>query len=164
MSDTKHPKTEGILRDFMSESENPYRFMTNDVPPAHQLDRARSALITETAAKLQSDGYHTFDELYHYRALYNAAFFNSERNFGQHKSLRHADGKYCFDAEGEWFIIIMNLPTGQISNHYHKDYWDMFNIPEKFRADKWDGHTPQQAADRLEAYLRSTGASTGVEK
>lgn len=24
-----------------------------------------------------SDGFHTFDELYHYRMLYNAAFFNS---------------------------------------------------------------------------------------
>jgi hypothetical protein len=23
-----------------------------------------------------SDGFHTFDELYHYRMLYNAAFFN----------------------------------------------------------------------------------------
>lgn len=24
-----------------------------------------------------SDGFHSFDELYHYRMLYNAAFFNS---------------------------------------------------------------------------------------
>ena len=29
----------------------------------------------------------------------------------------------------------------------------MFQIPEKEVADKWDGHTPQKAADRLHKYL-----------
>lgn len=39
-----------------------------------------------------SDGFHTFDELYHYRMLYNAAFFNSlEGKYEVHKSYRHAD-------------------------------------------------------------------------
>lgn len=36
-----------------------------------------------------SDGFHTFDELYHYRMLYNAAFFNSlEGKYEVHKSYR----------------------------------------------------------------------------
>lgn len=40
-----------------------------------------------------SDGFHSFDELYHYRMLYNAAFFNSlEGKYEAHKSYRHADG------------------------------------------------------------------------
>lgn len=41
-----------------------------------------------------SDGFHSFDELYHYRMLYNAAFFNSlEGKYEVHKSYRHADGE-----------------------------------------------------------------------
>lgn len=103
-----------------------------------------------------SDGYHTFDELYHYRALYNAAFFNEYYvNYGKVlKSRKHSDGKFCFDADGEWFIVMVELPTGQISNHYHADYWDLFQVEEQETADEWDGHTPQQAAERLEAFLR----------
>lgn len=47
-----------------------------------------------------SDGFHTFDELYHYRMLYNAAFFNSlEGKYEVHKSYRHADGELCFGGE-----------------------------------------------------------------
>ena len=103
-----------------------------------------------------SDGYHTFKELYHFRALYNAAFFNEYYvNYGKViKSRKHSDGKFCFDADGEWFIVMVQLPTGQISNHYHADYWDLFQVEEQEIADEWDGHTPQQAAERLEKYLR----------
>lgn len=113
-----------------------------------------STVQTKTDVGEISDGYHTFNELYHYRALYNAAWLNSERNFGQHKSRKHSDGKFCFDADGEWFIVMVNLPTGQVSNHYHADYWDLFEIPEHETADEWDGHTPKEAAERLEKYLR----------
>jgi len=119
-----------------------------------------------------SDGYHTFNELYNYRMLYNAAFFNSLANYDSwadgsweveydvHKSKRHNDGEECFG--GGWFIVMAELPTGQISNHYEMKYWNLFNIPEKVVANKWDGHTPQQAAERLEDYLRTAGE--GLEK
>lgn len=44
-----------------------------------------------------SDGFHSFDELYHYRMLYNAAFFNSlEGKYEVHKSYRHADGELIY--------------------------------------------------------------------
>ena len=57
-----------------------------------------------------SDGFHSFDELYHYRMLYNAAFFNSlEGKYEVHKSYRHADGELCFG--GGWFIVMAYLPT-----------------------------------------------------
>ena len=98
-----------------------------------------------------SDGYHTFNELYYYRMLYNAAFFNMLPKEWVHKSKRHNDGEECFG--GGWFIVMANLPTGQISNHYELKDWDLFQIPEKEVADKWDGHTPQEAADRLHKYL-----------
>lgn len=98
-----------------------------------------------------SDGYHTFNELYRYRMLYNAAFFNLLPKDIVHKSKRHHDGEECFG--GGWFIVMANLPTGQISNHYELKDWDLFQIPEQEVADEWDGHTPQEAADRLHEYL-----------
>ena len=99
-----------------------------------------------------SDGYHTFNELYYYRMLYNAAFFNLLPKEWVHKSKRHHTGEECFG--GGWFIVMANLPTGQISNHYELKDWDLFQVPEKEFADEWDGHTPQEAAERLHRYLQ----------
>ena len=101
-----------------------------------------------------SDGYHTFDELYEYRLLYNAAFFNelASNNLGNvHKSKKHSDGSDCFG--GGWFIVIAQLPTGQISNHYETKDWDLFKCEERERGEVWDGHTPKDVANRLRAYL-----------
>lgn len=99
-----------------------------------------------------SDDYHTFNELYYYRMLYNAAFFNLLPKALVHKSKRHHSGEECFG--GGWFIVMANLPTGQVSNHYELKDWDLFKIPEKEFADEWDGHTPQEAAERLHKYLQ----------
>ena len=98
-----------------------------------------------------SDGYHTFNELYYYRMLYNAAFFNLLPKEWVHKSKKHHDGEECFG--GGWFIVMAQLPTGQISNHYELKDWDLFHVPEKEVADEWDGHSPQEAAERLHKYL-----------
>lgn len=102
-----------------------------------------------------SDGYHTFKELYDYRMIYNALWFNelalSHPEYDVHKSWKHSDGENCFG--GGWFIVIAELPTGQISNHYEAQYWDMFKIPEKEIANKWDGHTPKQAYERMINYV-----------
>lgn len=95
-----------------------------------------------------SDGYHTFEELYTFRMLYNAAMFNLlPRHIRVIKSKRHNDGEECFG--GSWFIVQAKLPTGQISNHYEMKYWDLFKIPEVEIADPWDGHTPQDVIKRL---------------
>lgn len=108
-----------------------------------------------------SDGYHTFDELYEFRMLYNASLFNewwrkdSLLSVGTHhgvcKSLRHSDGKLAFG--GGWFVVTAQLPTGQITNHYESKHWDLFKIPEAETAPEWDGHTPQDVAKRLREYL-----------
>lgn len=105
-----------------------------------------------------SDGYHTFGELYEYRKLYNAAFFNelARRNlYNVHKSTKHSDGKDCFD--GGWFIVMADLPTGQVSNHYEIKDWDLFDCQARETAEPWDGHTPKEAAERIEKYLKSNG-------
>ena len=101
-------------------------------------------------AEEASDGYHTFAELYEYRMLYNALSANSmpERSI---KSWRNSDGELCFG--GGWFVVFIDLPTGQISNHYEAKDWDLFHIPEAETAPVWDGHTPQQAAERLRLTL-----------
>lgn len=107
-----------------------------------------------------SDGYHTFAELYDFRMLYNAAFFNTlaewqeaegDQGYNLHKSWRHSDGELCFG--GGWFVVVAQLPTGQITNHYEKQHWDMFNILEKKKAAKYDGHTPDDVLDRLQRFL-----------
>ena len=109
-----------------------------------------------------SDGYHTFNELYYYRMLYNAAFFNLLPKEWVHKSKRHHTGEECFG--GGWFIVMANLPTGQISNHYELKDWDLFKVPEKEFADEWDGHTPQEAAERLHKYLQQEQPEVDLEK
>jgi hypothetical protein len=105
-----------------------------------------------------SDGYHSFKELYEFRKLYNAAFFNMlwksrDPSFGVHKSLRHNNGGRCFG--GGWFIVMAYLNGRQISNHYEMKDWDLFRIPEQDRADEWDGHSAEDVATRLHEFLRS---------
>lgn len=118
---------------------------------------------TKTLEKLEdnedkgniSDGYHTFNELYEYRLLYNASMFNELAKQGLydvHKSKKHSDGTIPFDDEN-WFIVQAELPTGQISNHYEMKDWDLFKIPEKEKANPYDGHTPQDVAKRLRDFL-----------
>ena len=108
-----------------------------------------------------SDGYHTFNELYEYRMLYNAHATHGWLAAGIPvvKSLRHSDGELCF--EGGWFIVTAQLPTGQVSNHYEAKHWNLFDVPEMETAPEWDGHTPADAADRLRgALLRGNNSRT----
>ena len=114
--------------------------------------------MTENNTKVDmgevSDGYHTFNELYEYRMLYNAALFNEFAKQGLydvHKSRKHSDGGYPF-GDSNWFIVMAELPTGQISNHYEMKDWDKFQIPEKPVANKWDEHSPKDVADRLTSF------------
>lgn len=97
-----------------------------------------------------SDGYHTFNELYEFRKVYNAVLFNEwsrQSKYNIHKSIKHDDGELCFG--GGWFIVMATLPTGQISNHYELKDWDLFECEARDRADKWDGHTAQDVVKRL---------------
>ena len=93
-----------------------------------------------------SDGYHTFNELYDFRREYNAALVNSGV-WKAHKSYRHHDGELCFG--GGWFIVMIETPFGQISNHYENKYWNEFHCEEKEFADEWDGHTEKDVIARL---------------
>lgn len=100
-----------------------------------------------------SDGYHTFNELYEFRKMYNAALFNEWARQGKyhiHKSKRHHDGEPCFG--GGWFIVVANLPTGQISNHYKLEDWELFQcLATETAMYEYDGHTGADVLERLRA-------------
>ena len=81
-----------------------------------------------------SDGYHTFNEFYYYRMLYNAAFFNKLAHYDNiadgswkveydvHKSKKHSDGEDCFG--GGWFIVMaeaikLKKPKYYFCGHIH---------------------------------------------
>ncbi|GAA1298297.1 MULTISPECIES: WDGH domain-containing protein [Micrococcales] len=100
-----------------------------------------------------SDGVHTHNELYDYRMLYNAHAANGWHAAGIPvvKSWRHSDGELCFG--GGWFVVVATLSTGQISNHYGRDAWGLFQIPEAEVPPKYDGHTPAEVVDRLRRAL-----------
>lgn len=109
-----------------------------------------SDILTDEA----TDGFHSLKELYEFRKLYNAALFNewaAQGKYDIHKSTRHHDGEECFG--GGWFIVVAQLPTGQISNHYELKDWDLFQCVEWCHAAEWDGHTAQDVRDRLITWL-----------
>ena len=126
-----------------------------------------------------SDGYHTYDELYEFRKMYNAVLFN-EWAINYYEVLKDYEGidvetlhfeiqnflniiepKYNVhkswkhhDGElcfgGGWFIVSAMLPTGLISNHYKVEDWDLFKVPEVEKAlYEFDGHTSQDVLHRL---------------
>ena len=92
-----------------------------------------------------SDGYHTFNELYHHRAVLFSVIVKAfpERAW---KARQHHDGTMY----SGMFIVGIDTPEGQASYHYDIDpYWDMFECRELERAPEWDGHTPAQAIERI---------------
>ena len=92
-----------------------------------------------------SDGYHTFNELYHHRAILFSVICNAMPDKAW-KSKLHDTGD-MFDG---MFIVGIETPEGQATYHYDIDpHWDMFKVKELEKAPKWDGHTPQIAIDRI---------------
>lgn len=98
-----------------------------------------------------SDGYHTFGELYDHRRALVAALMRSHPGISWRSKEHHPDDNPMF--EGGYFIVGMDLPSGQISYHYKLHHWDKFTgIKELDHAPKWDGHTPALTVDRLERF------------
>lgn len=92
-----------------------------------------------------SDGYHTFNELYHHRAVLFSVIVANLHGIAW-KSKLHHDGT-MYDG---MFIVGIDTPWGQASYHYDVDpYWDMFWCMELERAPEWDGHTPADAIERI---------------
>ena len=102
-----------------------------------------------------SDGFHTFGQLYAFRAALTALLFNTwarEGRYDVHKSRRHSDGSIPF-GDPDWFIVVATPPTGQVSFHYRMAEWDRFTCPERERPAPWDDHDAAQALARLSALI-----------
>jgi len=95
-----------------------------------------------------SDGYHTFNQLYYQRCILFASLvrLNKDKSW---KSFKHSDGKYCFDSNGEWFIVGIDTPIGSYTYHYEKKYWDLFECQELECGKEWDGHTEEDVTRLL---------------
>jgi len=65
-----------------------------------------------------SDGYHTFDELYHHRTMLFASLVTVFRQRAW-KSRKHADGT-MFD---DYFIVGLTTDAGEATYHCHDKYW-----------------------------------------
>ena len=110
-------------------------------------DRLADLIEPEKVTGETSDGYHTFDELYDHRAKLFSVIVRDHRELAW-KSRVHHDGT-MYD---EMFIVGVETPGGQATYHYDLDpYWGIFDCEELDRAPEWDGHTPQQAIDRIAA-------------
>lgn len=92
-----------------------------------------------------SDGYHTFNELYHHRAVLFSVIVKAFPDRAW-KARKHHDGS-MYDG---MFIVGIETPDGQATYHYDIDpYWDMFKCEELEYAPEWDGHTPDEAIRRI---------------
>ena len=99
----------------------------------------------ETGIGDVSDGYHTFNELYHHRAVLFSVICNTFKDKAW-KSKKHDTG----DMYDGMFIVGIETPQGQATYHYDiNPYWDMFKVKELPNAPKWDGHTPEEAIRRI---------------
>ncbi|MGV4321177.1 WDGH domain-containing protein [Bacillus mojavensis] len=87
---------------------------------------------------LISDGYHTFDELYYHRMILFSIICNSYKE-NAWKSWLHNDGSMYRD----YFIAGVKTDHGDYTYHYHKNYWDLFDVEELAFAPEWDGHEPK---------------------
>lgn len=101
--------------------------------------RDRLKTVRET-----SDGYHTFNELYHHRTVLFSVIVANHRDISW-KSKLHHDGTMYEDM----FIVGVDTPQGQATYHCDMEYWNIFWCKELERAPEWDGHTPDDAIERI---------------
>ena len=120
----------------------------------------RCVVLPKTGIGDFSDGYHTFNELYHHRAVLFSVICNEHPNKAW-KSIKHDTGD-MFDG---MFIVGIETPEGQATYHYDVvPYWEMFKVKELPKAPKWDGHTPTQAIERIKNFTREEAAAAALKE
>ena len=117
-------------------------------------EQGRLIVTPETGIGDLSDGYHTFNELYHHRAVLFSVICNSFKSLAW-KSKKHNDGTMY----NGMFIVGIDTPKGNATYHYDiEPYWNMFDVKELDKAPEWDGHTPSEAIERISKLAESEGA------
>lgn len=111
---------------------------------ANKVIREFKEKFPDTSADMVSDGYHTFSDLYYHRTLLFASLCHLNKH-NAWKSKLHSDGT-MFD---DMFIVGINTKNGQATYHCDMKYWNIFNIKELDNAPEYDGHTPNDAIERI---------------
>lgn len=164
--DHLHAENEQMAK-TISEAADKIREIGKEATEYHaQLERYTTAQaegrlkwMPDTGIGDLSDGYHTFNELYHHRAVLFSVICNLYLSLSW-KSKKHHDGT-MFDG---MFIVGINTPYGQATYHYDiEPYWDYFRCSERDFAPEWDGHTPEMAIERLLKFGNPTYAREAAE-
>ncbi len=117
-----------------------------------------SKLTIPCATSEESDGYHTFGELYDHRCLLFAALMKAHPTLAWRSHL-HEDGA----GEAGWWIGGLHLPAGDISYHLPDSLWALLDdsgVETLDRAPKWDGHTSVEVILRLRQWLEAAPGRT----
>lgn len=121
-------------------------------------EQAIAATLGPQITEDTSDGWHSFKDLYHHRALLFSVIVHNYRDMCW-KSKRHHDGK-----ELDWnFIVGIDTPWGQASYHYGMDYWDMFDCKVLERAPYYDGYTADESVARIAKLVELDQSTLGAE-
>ncbi len=145
-SKNDNPHSNSIQRQMHIHEHRHFLTMLAKAPTANIVE------VPETGIGDLSDGYHTFNELYHHRAILFSVICNMFPDRAW-KSKLHDTG----DMFEGMFIVGIDTPEGQATYHYDIDpYWDMFKVKELETAPKWDGHTPEEAIIRISKLTTET--------
>ena len=104
----------------------------------------KNVLVTGRCHDDVSDGCHTFGELYEHRTKLFATICNTYKDISW-KAKLHEDGSMYYGM----FIVGIETSEGQATYHCEKQYWDLFKIKEYEHAPHWDGHTSEEAINRI---------------
>ena len=94
------------------------------------------------------DGYHTFEELYRHRNLLfvHLCKVSCETKCEVWRSVKNADGTMW---KG-WFVMGIHKEEGkQITYHLPIEFWEHTMFAETLDKGLWDGHTSDDALQRL---------------
>ena len=110
------------------------------------------------------DGWHTIGELYDHRHfMYGLLVIQYASSSWMTKHM--SGGEEC---EEDWFIMGVELPTGQISYHMPIEMWDSFEelgVRIVEGDSPWDGHDSFDVLDRLEKWFDfQMGINTNEQK
>ena len=99
--------------------------------------------VVEIQGDEASDGYHTFDELYEHRCVLFLALLSARHDLGY--------AVYKTKPENGWFVAGTITNQGQIGYHLPERMFDF--CPSNYEAPEWDGHTSNDAIERLMALI-----------
>ena len=96
------------------------------------------------------DGSHSFRELYEHRTALCMALVNSNKELF-YKTKKNAENFSCVG----WFLVMGELPSGQIIYPVHEKYWNSFKCKEIDKIPNFDGHSPHDIVKRIIDYAEN---------